>query len=96
MPDQMKILRLKNQTTDATVLNSFSLPSDNKGNFDIYLCSCQWGHLHMLDEIGSYSLETFVESSKMKINEPKKQGTDAVLEQLIKRSKKGAKIKVTC
>ena len=50
MPDQMKILRLKNQTTDATVLNSFSLPSDNKGNFDIYFCSCQWGHLHMLDK----------------------------------------------
>ena len=32
----------------------------------------------------------------MKLNEPKKQGTDACLEQLIKRSKKGAKIKVNC
>ena len=37
MPDKMKTLRLKNQTTDATVLNSFTLPSDNKGNFDIYI-----------------------------------------------------------
>ena len=51
MPDQMKILRLKNQTTDATVLNSFTLPSDNEGNFahnnggPLTLC------LHMLDAV---------------------------------------------
>ena len=38
--------------------------------------------------------DTFEETSKMKQNAPNSQGTDAALEQLIKRSKFGAKIKV--
>jgi hypothetical protein len=38
--------------------------------------------------------DTFEETSKMKQNAPSSQGTDAALEQLIKRSKFGAKIKV--
>ena len=37
----------------------------------------------------------FEETSSMKQNGPKGQGTDAALEQLIKRSKKGVKIKVS-
>ena len=38
---------------------------------------------------------SFEETSHMKMNAPKAQGNDAALEQLIQRSKKGAKIKVT-
>ena len=37
---------------------------------------------------------TFVETSFMKQSGPDRQGTDAALEQVIKRSKKGVKIKV--
>ena len=33
MPEEMKNLKLKNQTTDATVLNSYKLPSDEKGEY---------------------------------------------------------------
>ena len=36
----------------------------------------------------------FEETSSMKRKAPRRQGTDAALEQVIKRSKKGVKIKV--
>ena len=36
----------------------------------------------------------FEETSSMKQKAPRRQGTDAALEQVIKRSKKGVKIKV--
>ena len=40
------------------------------------------------------STSSFEETSYMKLHAPKGQGTDAALEQLIKRSKKGVKVKV--
>ena len=39
-------------------------------------------------------VDNFEETSNMKKNAPKGQCTDAALEQIIKRSKKGVKIKV--
>ena len=79
MPAEMIKLKLKFQTTDATLANSFNLP----------------GHTSLDDEpMNVDPADTFEETSNMKKNAPKGQGTDAALEQIIKRSKKGVKIKV--
>jgi hypothetical protein len=62
-----------------TDANSFNLP----------------GHTSLDDEpMNVDPADTFEETSNMKKNAPEGQGTDAALEQIIKRSKKGVKIKV--
>ena len=78
MPSEMSEKRIKFQTTAATAYNSVKIPGENK--------SVQQTCSSLLS--AASNLSKFEEVFKY----PVKQGNDAALEQVIKRSKKAAKI----
>ena len=84
MSPEMKKLHLENQVTQATVYNSFNLP---KASNQLRGPECS-------TELEKNTDCKFEETAIMKEMSPQCQGNDAALEQLIKRSKKGAKIQV--
>jgi len=82
MDQEMQKIHLGHQVTRATVYNSFNLPHT----------SLHEGESDLMEDIVEKTGSKFEETAAMKQKAPQGQGCDAAMEQLIKRSKKGAKI----
>ena len=79
MPKEMIEKRIRYQTTSATAFNSVKIPGEEPSRTESF------------DDIQE-AQESEVSDFEKKVKYPIKQGNDAALEQIIKRSKKAAKI----
>ena len=105
MPPEMLQRRLKYQTTSATAYNSVNIPGANIISYHAYLSRLIFNHSSYYYSysifVGDKSVEGTEHYSNRETNsfiqkstEQRRQGNDACIEQVIKRSKKGANIKV--
>ena len=79
MPKEMIEKRIRYQTTSATAFNSITIPGEEPT------------HTESFDDVQEIQ-ESIASDFEKKVKHPIKQGNDAALEQIIKRSKKAAKI----
>ena len=104
MPPEMLQRRLKYQTTSATAYNSVNIPGNYVMSYHDDLSRLIFHHCYFysyLISVGDKPVEGAGHHLSKKTNsfiqnstEQRRQGNDACIEQVIKRSKKGANIKV--